>query len=130
MQQIERLMARRQVDAEIKTDPIDIVVYRKPKVADGAGGWRWGPPTPVNGGRPQTVLIAPAKRRLSDMLVNTELGDVVDYPYIIVAKHDAELQRGDLFTWNGDKFEVKTVHIKTEVSTIAQVDYYAGATNG
>lgn len=121
-------MARRQVQAEIQTDPVDIIPTRKTKVKDGSGGWRWSPPTPID--EPQTVLIAPAKRRLSDMIVNTELGNVVDYPFILVAKHDADIEQDDTFSWNGEQFQVKSIHIKTEVSKIVQVDYFGGNTNG
>lgn len=128
MSTVERLMARRQVEAEIKTDPVEIIVTRRTKVSDGAGGWRWGPPTPMPA---QEVLITPAKRRLSDMLVNTELGQVVDYPYIILARHNADLKRDDVFFWQGDQFQVQTIHIETEVSITAQVDYFGGgAKNG
>lgn len=125
---VERLMARRQVDAEIKTDPVMILPVRKPKFDDGSGGWRYGPPTPID--KPQEVLIAPAKRRLSDMQVNTELGQVIDYPYILVARHSADLEPEDTFEWQGDKFQIKSIHIKTEVSKIAQVDYFGGTKNG
>ena len=120
-------MARRQIDAEIKTDPVMITPIRRTQVSDGAGGYRWGPPTPQE---PVEVLIMPAKRRLSDMQVNTELGEVIDYSYIVLARHDADIRRDDTFTWQGDEFEVKSIHIKTEISLTAQVDYYGGTKNG
>jgi hypothetical protein len=124
---IERLMARRQVHAEILTDPAMITPVRKVKIDTADGGWRWSPPTPQV---PVQVLIIPAKRRLSDMIVATELGNVVDYPYIILARHFADIKRDDTFTWQGEEFQVKTISIKTEVSITAQVDYFGGAKNG
>jgi hypothetical protein len=122
-------MARRQVQAEINSDPVEILPSRRTKVDDGAGGWRYaGPPTPID--KPLRVLIAPAKRRLSDMVVNTELGQVIDYPYIVLARHDADIERDDTFFWQGEEYQVKSIHIKTEVSKVAQVDYFGGNQNG
>ena len=119
-------MSRRQVDAEIKADPVDIILMRKTKVADGAGGWKWSDEAPL---RPQQVTIVPAKRRLSDMLVNTELGDVVNAPYIVLGRYTLDIQRGDHFTWNGDDFKVDQVAIKEEVSKTCPVVYFGGTHN-
>lgn len=120
-------MARRQVNALILTDPVDIIPIRETKISDGAGGWIASDPTPRE---PIQVLIAPAKRRLSEMLVNTELGFVVKYPYIVLARHLADLEQEDIFFWEGEKFQVKSLHIKTQVSITAQVDYFGGTKNG
>ncbi len=119
-------MARRQVDAEIKADPVTIILTRKPKLADGAGGWTWGTEVPQP---PLTVRITPAKRRLSDMLQNTEIGDIVRSPYVVLGYHDANIQRDDTFQWNGDTFVVKSTEVKNEVQTLAQVDYLGGTHN-
>ena len=120
-------MSRRQVDAEIKSDPVDIILERETWVNDGAGGQKPGPSTPL---KKQEVLIAPAKRRLSSMIVNTELGQVIDYPYIVLGRYNLDIKRGDTFVWQGDTFEVQSLHIKDEVSKVAQVDYFGGTTNG
>lgn len=127
LSEVERLMGRRQVDALIKSDPAVIHPLRKTKIPDSSGGHRWSDPTPI--AEPLEVLIAPAKRRLSPMMVNTELGNVVEYPYIVLARHNADLNPDDIFTWEGDEFEVKSIHIKTQVSITAQVDYYGGTKN-
>lgn len=126
MNATERLMARRQVAAEIRTDPVQIALIRREKIDDGAGGWRWGPESVQ---APQTFLIMPAKRRMGDMITNTELGDVINYPYVLLAHHDADVLRDDHFYWQGDLFRVDTLHIKEEVSKTAMIDYYAGAKN-
>lgn len=127
MNTVERVMARRQVNAEIRTDPVEVSMIRRTKVEVPGGGWRWSAPTP----QPKIeVLIMPAKRRMSDMQVNTEMGDIVDYPFILLARHDADIRRDDEFVWEGDRFEVMQIHIKEEVSVTAMVDYYGGAKNG
>ena len=124
---IERIMGRRQVDAIIRADPAVITLVRRAKVSTPDGGWRWDSPATLP---PIEVSIVPAKRRLSEMLVNTELGDVVDYPYVILARWNTDIRRNDRFTWNGDQFEVQSIHIKQEQEVIALVDYYGGANNG
>lgn len=126
MSRVETIMARRQVDAEIKTDPVSISIIRREKIDTLDGGWKWDDAEPLE---PITVLIMPAKRRMSEMTVNTELGDVVDYPYIVLGYHYDDIQRDDSFYWNGDRFQVKTLHIKDQVSKTAQVDYYGGENN-
>jgi hypothetical protein len=120
----ERIMARRQVQATIKADPVKIIPIRVTKVSDGAGGWTESPPTPK---KPITGTIVPAKRRLSNMLTNTELGDVLRAPYIFLGPHDADLRRGDTFDWNGSDFEVKELELKEEISVTAQIDYVKGS---
>lgn len=123
---VERIMSRRQVDAEIKADPVMIVLTRQEKVSDGAGGWRLSEPRDLD---PQEVAIVPAKRRLSDMLVNTELGDVVNAPFIVLGRYNLDIERGDHFTWNGDDFKVDQVGIKEEVSKTCPVIYFGGTNN-
>lgn len=127
--QTERVVGRRVVNAEIKADPITIIPERRVKIDDGAGGWKWSDWVPVEE-EGYEVTITTAKRRLADMIAGTELGNVVRAPYVVIARHDTDLRRGDRFTWNGDMFEVQAVQIKTEVEVIAQVDYFGGAHNG
>lgn len=126
MNPTERIMARRQVAAEIASDPVEVAIIRRPKIDTGDGGWRWGEDATLP---PITVLIMPAKRRLGEMTVNTELGEVPNYPYILLGYHDADIKRDDSFYWNGDRFQVKTLHIKDQVSKTAQIDYYGGTNN-
>lgn len=128
MNNIEQIMARRQVDMEIKSDPVMIQFYRREKVSDGAGGYILAPSTPTGGA--VEVLIMPAKRRMSAMQVNTELGDVIDYAYVVLARHTADIREDDTFSWEGDEFQIESIHIKTQVSVTAMVNYFGGTKNG
>lgn len=121
-------MSRRQIDAMIKADPAMIVFRRKSKVSDGAGGWRYEPEAPLPA--PQEVRLIPFKRRMTDFLVDTELGELPDLPYVLLGRHNLDIQQGDTFTYRGDEFEVKTLDIsEPEVKTSAHVDYYGGGIN-
>lgn len=123
----ELIMARRQIAAMIRSDPTKLVLYRTSDVPDGAGGFIKGPSTPLV---VQTVLFLPFKRRMSEFLINTELGDLPDLPYVIVGYPDLDIRRDDEFWLNGDHFSVRTVDIKQQVRVAAQVDYFGGASNG
>ena len=122
----ELLMARRQIAALINSDPVDIILTRTPKVPDGAGGFVKGPPITLP---KQTVAIHPFKRRFSEMLTNTEMGDIVDYPYVVLGFPDLDIKRDDVFTWQGDTFKVHDLDIKVDVRVKAQVDYFGGVSN-
>lgn len=131
LDRIERISARRQIVALIREDPVDVTLMRSAMVPDGAGGFRRSDPTPVlPGGKPQRVTILPFKRRMSELINATELGDVVDYPYMLVGPHTLDIKRDDEFDWGGERFVVHAVDIKTEVRIAAQIDYKGGPKNG
>lgn len=125
---VELLMSRRQIREMIAADPVNVVFRRTPKVDDGAGGWSYGTETSLAS---QTIRLIPFKRRITEFLKNTELGDVPDLPYIFLGLHTLDVLPGDRFTYNGDEYEVKTIDMgEPEVKTAGQVDYYGGGTNG
>ena len=125
MSPVARVMERRQIDALIKADPVDVVFHRRSRIDTPGGGWKWGPETSLP---PQEVALIPFKRRMTEFLANTELGNVPDLPYVLVGRHDLDIQRDDWFIHLGDKFQVQTIDLKTEVRVAAQVDYF-GANN-
>ena len=121
-------MSRRQIDALIKADPIEVVFLRKEKVETPDGGWRWADPAPLPA---QEVCLIPFKRRMTEFLKNTELGDVPDLPYVLLGRHDLDIQANDVFTYCGDKYQVITIDMaEPEVKTAAHIDYFGGGTNG
>ena len=127
MSPTQRLMERRQIDALIRSDRVYITLHRRDKIDVPGGGWRWGPEQTLN---PQEVALIPFKRRMTEFLVATELGDVPDLPYTILGRHDLDVRAGDWFLWEGDKYEVITVDLKQEVRVAAHVDYFGGTKNG
>lgn len=127
MVNVRTIASRRQVDALIKADPIMVSFERRQKIDAGTGGWTWGPPQAL---APQQVSLIPFKRRMSEYLVNTELGEVPDLPYELLGRYNLDIQEEDTFTYNGNKYQVKTITAENrDIQITAQVDYY-GATNG
>lgn len=121
MAQVERIMARRQIEALIKADPIMVSFRRRAKIAIHGGGWRYGAETPIT---PQEVTLIPFKRRMTEFLNNTELGNVPDLPYVLLGRWNLDVQRGDQFSYGGDEFEVQTIDLDTEVRIACHVDYF------
>lgn len=120
-------MARRQIAAMIEADWILVTFRRRPRVETADGGWTFGPEVAL---APQKVRLIPFKRRMTEFLANTELGDVPDLPYILLGRHNLDIQRGDRFTYAQEEFEVKTLDIaEPEVKVVAHVDYYGGNKN-
>lgn len=125
MNKVEQLVARRQIDKLIRDDPFDLVLLRKPRISQPGGGWRFGDPVPLP---PQQVLIAPFKRRLSEYMVNTEQGTVADLPYVVLGRHDLDIQRFDEFDYEGQRMKVESLDLKKYIRILAQADY-VGASN-
>jgi hypothetical protein len=125
MSRVETLMGRRQIARMIEDDPITVVLYRRVRETVPGGGWRFkgsGVGDPL---RAQRMRLIPFKRRITQQLVSTELGELTDLPYILLGYHDADIQRGDYFRYNGDEFEVRGIDIaEPEIKTVCEVDYY------
>lgn len=127
LSRVELIQARRQIHALIQADPVDIVLKRRQKIDTPGGGWRWGTTSSLT---TQTVTLVPFKRRFSEFLVNTELGDLPDLPYTMIGYHNLNAEKGDTFVWQGDTFEIREKDPKTEVRVMVHVDYYGGSKNG
>lgn len=121
---VERIAGRRQVEQMIKDDPITVVFHRRERVAVHGGGWRWGS---ESARPPQEIALIPFKRRMTDFLVNTELGEVVNLPYVFVGRWNLDVEQDDWFTYGGDKYVIHTIDLKTEIRISGQVDYFGRA---
>jgi hypothetical protein len=114
-------MGRRQIDAIIREDPVMIVFNRRERIDVHGGGWRWGADVPQ---APQQVTLIPFKRRMVEFLINTELGNVPDLPYVLLGRWNLNIQEQDWFTYGGEKFTVQTIDLKREIRIAAHVDYF------
>lgn len=124
---VELMMSRRQIREMIMTDVFSVTLKRRTKLSQPSGGWKWSDYVPLE---PQNARLIPFKRRVTEFLVNTEIGDVPDLPYILLGFHTMDAKRGDKFTYRGDEFELITADIgEPEVKCLFQVDYYGGGIN-
>lgn len=114
-------MRRRNFRAFLRADMVRVVFTRRVKVDTPGGGWKWGTPQTL---APQEARLVDAKRRYGDVHVNTEAGNIDNWPYLLLGYHDMDVQEGDTFTIDTDKYEVKSVKADNNERTVAAVDYY------
>lgn len=124
---IETVMARRQIDALIRSNPLSLVLVRHARVEAPGGGYRKGEPTNIV---PQTVTLIPFKRRMTEFMVNTELGDIPNLEYVLLGYYNTNIMRGDTFTYNGEQFEVDQVEFEKDIRVAAAIIYQGGLSNG
>ena len=121
MNTVELIFRRRNVRAFIKADLVKVAFVRKVKVPTSAGGWTWQIQPPL---APQEARIVDSKRRYADVHVNTEAGEIDNWPYILLGYHDMDVQENDTFTVNGNTYQVKSVKADNQERTVCAVDFY------
>lgn len=120
LQQVEKIMARRQVNQLILDDPEMIVFIRTEKIKQLDNSYVDGPPLPLP---PQQVCFIPFKRRLTESIINSEFGEIPGQPYVLLGRYTLDIERDDEFTWQGDKYIVKSLDVKKEQHIVAQIDF-------
>lgn len=121
-------MARRQVEQMINGNPVTLVLNRYTKIPAPDGGYTLSPtPTPLDA---QVFTLIPFKRRMTEFLINTELGDVPNLEYVLLGFHTANVMRGDEFTYNNEDFKVEQLELDREVRVAAAIVYVGGQSNG
>lgn len=128
MNRSELIMRRRNVKAFIDADPTDAIFSRVTRVATAAGSWTESDPIPLPDS--QRVRIMDAKRRYTTPFVNTEAGDIPLSPYILIGRHDMDIQPHDTLVWRGTTYKVASVHPDREERTVAGIDNLGGDPDG
>lgn len=104
------LMLRRNINAFIKADPVELSLNRIQKVDTPAGGWTeesYDIP-------PQEFRLVPFKRRLTNQEANTQDGPIPHLSYSIVGRYNVDIEKGDFFDLNGDRWRVVGVEPNTD----------------
>jgi hypothetical protein len=89
----------------IKDNPVDLTLKRVTKQDDGAGGHTTAE-TDLN---PQRVRLV-TQRQGAGVERRTTSGEVVRPDAVLVAPYNADVQMGDVFTWNDRRMEVVWVN--------------------
>lgn len=103
-------MARLNLDAFIKADPVDIVIKRSVVTQTLAGGQIKGPPTSLPS---QQMRLVPFKRRVNKDVQNTQDGLLRVADYILVGRWNIDVQKGDEFSHGGLNYKVCDLEPKT-----------------
>lgn len=92
---------RKATEAVINLNPATIVLKRKARIPDGAGGWKDGEIELP----PQTVRLFISSLR-GTRETTSEGGQVAFQTLGLLARHDADIQRKDRFEYQGRSFTV------------------------
>jgi hypothetical protein len=103
MNQVELKLLRRQTREFIHAKGIKLRLKRQGTVDSGNGAWI---PGAVETLLPQEFRLVPFKRRLTLQEVKNQDGAFHVLDYILVGFHDADVQRGDKFTYLDTDYEV------------------------
>ena len=115
------LSIQRRLTAEfIKSDSVDVVLYRSAPVADGKGGTVKGSPAPLP---EQCMRLIPLGDGATERF--TANGQAVQPQYMLMGSYDADMQRFDSFTLDGVRYEVVFVNQNRQYETKGEV-YYRG----
>lgn len=98
----EMRVLRKQTHGYIRANPSSVVFTRYTREDDGAGGTR---KTAPNALAPQVVRIIQAQEAKTVERVNAD-GTVVRPTLNVMAEYNANIEKGDTFTWDGRKAEV------------------------
>lgn len=98
---VDLLVNQRQTEDFIERNPSDVVLSREVRADDGAGGYTTTA-TPLTSQRVRVVQ----QRQNSGTERRNQAGEVVRPAITLVMKHDADVQRGDTFDWQGLDAEV------------------------
>lgn len=106
MRSAAELRINRQQTKDFIEDDVDtITLRRKVKVPDGAGG---STTTEQDVGDIQGRMVL--QRQGVGVERRNVNGEVVTVDMVLVCEHDVDVRLGDLFTWEGRKFEVVWVN--------------------
>lgn len=90
----------------IQADYRDIIIERPVKTKTNAGSWIEGNPEEIG---PQRFRLIPAKRRHSDPEIDSQDGNIPAQDWTMIGYWNADIQRDDEFTLNGDRYKVTAI---------------------
>lgn len=101
---------RKNIDAFIRADPVELVLFRQFRVKTEANGWILGDPVPLD---PQQFRVTWFTRRLSRSLVHTAQGKIPIGSYVLVGRWNADMMAGDEFEYNNDHYKIEEIEAQS-----------------
>ena len=119
IQEAELRVQRIMTDKFIQADSVEVTLYRSARSADGAGGYTDASPAPLP---PQVMRLIPLRDGAEEQL--TADGQKVRPTYMLMGRHDADMQRWDTFTTeDGTRYEVVFVNANRQYQVKGEVAY-------
>lgn len=113
--QKQLVLKRRSYIRFIRDDPIHIQLMRSVKTTTAAGGKVKGLPQALPF---QTFRLVPSSGR-NEQAGETSEGQVERSKMTLVGVYNADVQKGDIFEWDGEWYRVVSVDVDHEVRTAA-----------
>lgn len=110
---------RRTTEAFIRADGEVVILERSTFVSDGAGGSVRGAPAPL---QPQFMRLIPLQDGSPEQM--TADGEAISPSYMLLGKHDADMERWDRFTRDGERYEVVSVNSNRQYECKGLVVYH------
>lgn len=107
----------------IKADSLEVTLFRVERTSDGAGGYTTGSPAPLP---PQVMRLVPLQDGASAAGPANRFtadGQAVRPSYMLIGKHDADMERFDTFTLNTGRYEVVFVNANRQYEVKGEVAY-------
>lgn len=105
--------------AFIAADEDDVVLGRRTRTANGSGGYVLSAPSPLPS---QPMRLIPLQSGATER--HTLDGKLVEPTYALLADYDGDMQRGDLFTVHGRRYEVVFVNENQSYELKGEVIYH------
>lgn len=101
----------------ILADSVEVVLVRRTRVSDGAGGHTWSPaPLPV-----QVMRLIPLGDGATER--QNQDGVLVRPSYMLMGEHDADMERWDRFYKDGREYEIVFVNDNRQYETKGEAVY-------
>lgn len=117
---VETIIQRRLIKAHIRAESVQLVLMRPTFVKTDSGGLKKGEPTPIAA---QTMRLIPFKRRLTVITRDTPDGNIINLAYVLLGEHDADVEVGDFFQWDGGWYDVQSIEPNRAFRTAANITY-------
>jgi hypothetical protein len=95
--------------AFILADPEDLILVRRSRQSDGAGGFTYANPVSLAA---QTARLIPQSDQTLEVIGSD--GRSAHPDWVILMEPGSDLQRYDQFDWRGDLWEVAQIHQKPD----------------
>jgi hypothetical protein len=115
---VELAFQRKNTEAFIAADSVEVVLIRTPREDDGAGGVLTGTPASL---LPQVMRLIPLQDGHSPR--QTAEGEMAEPSYMLLGKHDADMERWDEFQMNGAWYQVVFVNQNRQYEVKGEVVY-------
>lgn len=106
--------------AFILADPEEIVLVRRTKTSDGAGGFTIGSPASLV---EQTARLVPQSDKVPEITGSD--GRSARPEWVIMMEPGSDMARYDRFTWRGAEWEIAQMHYKPDYEVKGDVIKYA-----